>query len=230
MRLRRRSRLRPPTPRPPAPLRALVQPRLRRPPSPPPPPDRLPHRRRAAESRPPLHRPAALRHRPPGAPGRGLSRGQALAVQKAARCPVGLSLEVARAWALLVATRSHHTEVAASPVGAGSIMRPTTSSTTRGPLPADRDRARRRRSPTRRDLKPTCLSCGGLEKKLTHSAVGCLWGIYLLISQRMNSKDCLLNTENPEKFLSTKAKGSGSLSLNLEPWLKSPKLSLMILP
>lgn len=55
-------------------------------------------------------------------------------------------------------------------------------------------------------------------------------GIYLLISQRMNSKDYLQNTENQEKFLSIKAKDSDLLNLNLEPWLKLPKLNLMIHP
>lgn len=89
--------------------------------------------RRAAESQQRLHRPVALRHRPPGAPVQGLSKAQALAVPKAARCRVGLSLAVVRAWALLVATRSHLTEVAGSPVGAGSTTRPTTSSTIRAP-------------------------------------------------------------------------------------------------
>lgn len=34
----------------------------------------------------------------------------------------------------------------------------------------------------------------------------------------------------PGEVFINKGKGSGSLSLNLEPWLKSPKLSLMILP
>lgn len=53
-------------------------------------------------------------------------------------------------------------------------------------------------------------------------------GIYLLISQRMNSKDYLLNMENQEKFLSTKAKDLDLLNLNLEHWLKLPKLNLMI--
>lgn len=53
-------------------------------------------------------------------------------------------------------------------------------------------------------------------------------GIYLLISQRMNLKDYLLNMENREKFSSTKGKDSDLLSLNLELWLKLLKLNLMI--
>lgn len=55
-------------------------------------------------------------------------------------------------------------------------------------------------------------------------------GIYLLISQRMNSKDFSLNMENQEKFLSIKAKDLGLLNLNLGHWLKLPKLNLMIHP
>lgn len=55
-------------------------------------------------------------------------------------------------------------------------------------------------------------------------------GIYPLISRRMNSKDYLLNMENQEKFLSTKAKDSDLLSLSLEHWLKLPKLNLTIPP
>ncbi|KAK2111323.1 hypothetical protein P7K49_011069 [Saguinus oedipus] len=64
----------------------------------------------------------------------------------------------------------------------------------------------------------------------TYSDVGCLLGIYLLISRKMNSKDYLLNMENLEKFLSTKAKDLDLLSLNPELWLKLPKLSSMIRP
>lgn len=63
-----------------------------------------------------------------------------------------------------------------------------------------------------RALKPTCLSCEDPGRKLTLSVVGCLLGTYLLILQRRNSKDCLLNMENQEKFLSTKAKDSDLLS------------------
>lgn len=55
-------------------------------------------------------------------------------------------------------------------------------------------------------------------------------GIYLLILRRMNSKGYLLNMENQEKFLSTKAKDSDLLSLNPEHWLKLLKLNLMIHP
>lgn len=63
-----------------------------------------------------------------------------------------------------------------------------------------------------RGLKPICLSCEDPERKLTRSVVGCLLGTCLLILQRRNSKDCLLNMENQEKFLSTKAKDSDLLS------------------